>query len=184
MASEEISLEELLGSQTNATAQATIERVDGDDTRVMVSPYLDATGCACDLSITVPKAAIASLRKTDAVHHCCGQRLAVVEVEFANEAHADVFTQLSAKLAERATHSVSHSVGTPPIRWGEYGHHLRQPLYPWHHIRPYLSCQQCEDNRGECFKNCMYLTGNERAACIEYCQASYRFCEIDCSRDP
>jgi hypothetical protein len=94
MAGEELDLEELLNSQAKPKTQVTIERVENDESRVRVTPFLAGVGCLCHLALTVPKDAVSSLTSTENVHLCCGKSLTVVEANFVNETLADVFSQL------------------------------------------------------------------------------------------
>jgi hypothetical protein len=117
MAGEEISIDELLDKQSSSSAiRATVERIEGDDSRVTITPYIQGIGCLCNRSLSVPKAAVASIRTTDDVHTCCGKQLSVVEISFGDETLEDVFKQLGSNslLAPPQNPRVAEALGPYP----------------------------------------------------------------------
>ena len=82
---------------------ATIEATT-DPLLVKVTPWLNGD-CRCDASLTVPKAAIADVKATNDTHSCCGKRLIVGDVTFAdgNASLPHIFDQLLARRAPVAT---------------------------------------------------------------------------------
>ncbi|KUJ67122.1 hypothetical protein ACZ90_30225 [Streptomyces albus subsp. albus] len=107
MAEERVSVDALLERQDRVLA--TVEAVPGSDDRVRVTPLAPGSGCACELGIVIPKDEIGGLIVTDEVRNCCGKRLPVVEVDFANDTVALVFQQLGA-----AARRSSRSHGSAP----------------------------------------------------------------------
>jgi hypothetical protein len=101
MGRETISVDDLLARQGKLRAgiRATIKA--DTDGRVTVTPSAAGGSCGCAFKITVGKADIANVSPTEEVSDCCGEKLMVVEVAFANETVASVFQQLG----EAATRS-------------------------------------------------------------------------------
>jgi hypothetical protein len=101
MAGEPISFEELF-EQQNAASTAlrfAAQQIPDDSEHVKVTP-VDADGnCWCSSAIVIPVASVASLRSTDGMTVCCGKRLRVVEIEFADTALAAVIGQVHARAA-------------------------------------------------------------------------------------
>ena len=95
---EPINVDELLASQGSAASPltVTIDRVVGDDDRVRVTPFLSDSDCLCAKSLLVRKHSIASIASTGETHACCGRRLKVVDVTFADDILTEVFFQLLA----------------------------------------------------------------------------------------
>jgi hypothetical protein len=92
MVGETISFEELF-EQQNAASTAlrfAAQQIPGDSEHVKVTP-VDADGsCWCSSALVIPVASVASLRSTDDMTVCCGKRLRVVEIGFADTALAAV----------------------------------------------------------------------------------------------
>ena len=101
---ERISVDDLLARQSTLRPgiRATI-KADVDD-RVTVTPFVAGSTCGCAHKITVHKADIEYVTPTDDVGECCGEKLTVVEVAFANETVASIFRQLSEAAAESLKH--------------------------------------------------------------------------------
>jgi hypothetical protein len=94
----------------------TIEAVSDDDERVKVTPYVAEVGCLCSRALTVRKDVIESVTITDDVHVCCGKRLTVVEVAFADATLMDVFQQIATAVLQTMPPSPrrSHTAPLPP----------------------------------------------------------------------
>src|SRR5688572_18117399 len=107
-----ISVDDLLARQSSLRSgiRATI-KADVDD-RVTITPFVAGGACACALKITVSKADIKDVIPTDEVSECCGEKLIVVEVAFANETVASIFRQLT----ESAARSLKDRVARPMPR--------------------------------------------------------------------
>jgi hypothetical protein len=111
---EPITLDALLEGQEEAgSLLATVEPIPDDTSRVRVTPFVPERGCSCEQVITVAKDDIKALYTTDDVHWCCGKRLSVVEVEFANDSLADVFRQLGDSSRSRSVLVPYPNLGPP-----------------------------------------------------------------------
>lgn len=96
MSETEISIDDLLERQGRPLALlATIEALPNTEDRVKVTPFVPSVGCPCSRALDLDKSAIASLKKTDQEHVCCGKTLMVVEVALHDATLADVFRQLT-----------------------------------------------------------------------------------------
>ena len=96
MASERTSVDELLARQSEpAKLLVTVEAVESNETLVLVTPYVAGLGCQCSHALKVKKQAIEWLAATDEVHECCGKRLIVTEIGFADATLTDVVSQLA-----------------------------------------------------------------------------------------
>lgn len=94
MAREPISLDELLTRQDQANTLATVEAIPDRSDRVRITPFVAGPGCSCALGVTVPKDVLESVTMTGEAKDCCGKRLMVVEITFADPILSDVFQQL------------------------------------------------------------------------------------------
>ena len=98
MAKEKQSLNDFFESQAviDSVLLATVEPIKSTE-KVMVTPWQPLGGCLCDAALELPRTDIASVRRTDQSHSCCGQSKSVVEVEFSPTAQhwREVFKQLS-----------------------------------------------------------------------------------------
>ncbi|GGS72824.1 hypothetical protein GCM10010156_34650 [Planobispora rosea] len=107
MSGKRISIDDLLANQEQPQGiRATIEAVADQPGKVKVTPYLPGGGCQCAVSVVLPKEAIESLTTTDEDHWCCGKRLSVVQVNFADPTLADVVRQFTDPSRQRATGSL------------------------------------------------------------------------------
>lgn len=108
MSDKRFSIDELLSEQSNPSFQATIEKVEGKDDLVKVTPWTASAGCLCHLAINIPKASLDGATPTGDMHVCCGKSLKVVELHFGKE-HTitleDLFQQIHTKSVTRAQHS-------------------------------------------------------------------------------
>lgn len=92
------SVDEFLAANSAVSSLlATIEPTSDKDS-VRVTPWINGD-CACEASLVIPKSAIANLARTKDTHSCCGKRLAVAEVTFAeaSKAFISIFEQLLAR---------------------------------------------------------------------------------------
>ena len=89
-------LDEFLSAQSSGFT-ATIEPIPDKPKYVKVTPYREARGCGCESSIELPREAIRSVTGTGTFHFCCGKRLEVVVVEFAEDASVPVADLLKQK---------------------------------------------------------------------------------------
>lgn len=87
--SKTMNLDEFLSSQS-AGFRATVEAIPEKPTHVKVTPFRDDRGCGCASSFELPKEAIRSIIPTGKYHFCCGKRLEVAVVEFADNAFIPV----------------------------------------------------------------------------------------------
>lgn len=84
-------LDEFLADQGKlAGFTATLEPAPDRSTHVTVTPFRDDRGCGCASSFELPKEAIRSVTPTGNYHFCCGKRLQVAVVEFAEGASIPV----------------------------------------------------------------------------------------------
>lgn len=148
-----ISVDDLLARQGELRSgiRATI-KPEGED-RVTVSPVVAGGSCACPHKITVNKKDIADLVPTDDVSNCCGEKLIVVEVNFANETVADIFRQLSEAAAE--------SLKSRPIPAFSHG---RPPPPPWLRGDFVADFQACCD-----YCNSYPVSAEDQIRCLNRC---------------
>jgi hypothetical protein len=100
---DQITIDELLERQGQPGQMlVTIEALPDDDERVKVTPFVAEVGCLCSRALNVNKSAIESVTTTDEVHVCCGKRLMVVEVVFADATLADIFQQVADAVQQAA----------------------------------------------------------------------------------
>jgi len=85
----------------------TVEPIEGDDSHVKLTPWVEGVGCLCHFSMNIPKDSIESVEPTGDVHHCCGKQLRVVTVSFKKGAQLDLATVV-ADLVSKAS-SAEHS---------------------------------------------------------------------------
>lgn len=193
MATEQLTVEQLLQAQSQPVFRATIESIVGDATQVLVTPWVQGRGCLCQLALKIPKTAIQSLALTGESHVCCGKALQVVQVDFADQASmrlSEVFVQISAATA--------HQTAATPLT--ETGHPQR--TRPWegldaeglwasaaapnqrprpHPTPPPRPSQRCVEDYAEAYAQCVvtYMFGDEPhtgglQTCL--CNARNRFC--------
>jgi hypothetical protein len=105
-AAKRLSLDDFLKEQDKATNKVTIEPIADKQDSVKLTPYIGGKGCQCNLSISVPRAAIKLVEPTGEIHLCCGKTLRVVQVEFA-EGHSISYPEMLAQLSTRPL-SVHH----------------------------------------------------------------------------
>jgi hypothetical protein len=136
MPKERLSLDALLESQ--GAIRGSVESVPGSSDQVRVTPVQSGNGCACDRSIVIAKNEIEAVTVTDEVRDCCGKRLPVVEISFANETVASVFQQVHASAVHRRTPPPSpppgHFAAHPAVARRPYFGPTRPPTYgrnPW-----------------------------------------------------
>lgn len=90
-----MSVGDFLSTQAEASEAllATVERAGVD--QLKVTPWQPGRGCLCAYAFRLPESAIRALTPTGDVHACCGKRLSVVEVAFAesHKAVGDVVSQ-------------------------------------------------------------------------------------------
>lgn len=171
MSRERISIDALLSQQSGLRpgTRATV-KADSDD-RVKVTPVTDGEGCACSYAITVNKADIDAVTPTGDTHDCCGERLLVVEVAFANETVADIFRQLSEGSAKA---SQGQSLVTEARRKVLGGMRRRSQMgrraVPWLREDGY-ECDRCLDNYDACLETCYngYVSPEDQSRCIQRC---------------
>ena len=193
MATEQLTVEQLLEAQSRPAFRATIESVVGDGTQVLVTPWVQGRGCLCQLALKIPKTAIKSLALTGELQVCCGRSLEVVQVDFADQASmrlSEVYGQISAATAHQ-THA------TP---WPEPGYAQRPPAHEgltgagqwapaaFSNLRPRprptpppRPSQRCVEDYAEAYAQCVltYMFGDEPhtgglQTCL--CNAKNRFC--------
>ncbi len=116
-----IDLEELLAAETEVSTQVTIERIEGDEDSVRVTPYNRVGGCLCSAALRLPKSAIKSVRLTGETHYCCGKALKVVEPEFDETSGYGKINDILAQLAARtprptASISATSASSNRPLR--------------------------------------------------------------------
>lgn len=136
---------------------ATIEPV-ADKDHVRVTPWVNGD-CACDASLVIPKSAIASLTRTNDTHSCCGKRLSVAEVIFAegSKVFTTIFDQLLARrAADLGAFPLSESRGAEERRpkqscvddcWSEFRWCKNNCGYGF-------PCYTCKPFLSSCLQNC------------------------------
>ena len=95
-------LDEFLNAQS-AGFTATLEAVPDNPTHVKVTPHRDGGGCGCGSSFELPREMVRSVTGTGTFHFCCGKRLQIAVVEFAEDASIPV-----ADLMSRPAHGHAH----------------------------------------------------------------------------
>lgn len=83
---------------------AVLEVIPDRPDEVKVTPYRDEGGCGCSSSFALRKAMIRSVKPSGKFHLCCGKRLEVVEIEFAEDASIPV-TDLFRRAARPSEHA-------------------------------------------------------------------------------
>jgi hypothetical protein len=73
----------------------TVERVEGRDDVVKVTPLVASGGCGCEAALEIPKGDIEGVTPTGDRHFCCGKTLSVVNIQFKNPVWENVFGQLT-----------------------------------------------------------------------------------------
>ncbi|GAA4455836.1 hypothetical protein GCM10023170_049450 [Phytohabitans houttuyneae] len=117
MSGDRITVDDVLARQGSAEElRVTIEAVPEDEGRVKVTPFVPDVGCLCAYSLTIDKQVIESVTTTDEFHHCCGKRLMIVQVSFAENALADVFQQLGDSARRSARPAATRSLQTTTTR--------------------------------------------------------------------
>jgi hypothetical protein len=99
MAGEIISFAELFERQNAASVGllVTAQQIPDDSEHVRITPVDGDGNCRCASALVIPVASVASLRSTDDMAVCCGTRLRVVEIEFADPALAAIVGQVHAR---------------------------------------------------------------------------------------
>ncbi|HXY30531.1 MAG TPA: hypothetical protein VEI06_07455 [Gemmatimonadaceae bacterium] len=100
-------LDDFLKSQKSGFT-ATLEAIPDKPALVKVTPFREEHGCGCSSSIELSKEMIRSITPTGKFHFCCGKRLEVALVEFAENASVPV-----ADLMKRMERPVEHSHAAP-----------------------------------------------------------------------
>ena len=160
MAREPISLDELLTRQERAGTVCTIEAVPDKPDRVRITPFVSGPGCSCSHGMTVPKDVIESVTTTDDTKDCCGRKLTVVEVSYADPILNDVFRQLGeaarqtarvrpARRARRGRRNTETRGGTCAF---EYEHCVR-------------NCRRAYPLGGSAYRECLAVCQEELNAC-------------------
>lgn len=177
-----ISVDDLLSQQSGLQPgfRATV-KIDSDD-RVKVTPVTAGLGCACPYAVTVDKAAIEGVVPTGDTRDCCGERLLVVEVAFADETVADIFRQLSEASARSAKNQFQTTPVTPkslgrPSRRVTRGGLSRAGL----NNDPF-TCQECLDNYEDCLWSCYNSAGSpgDQFRCTGRCEEYLNRCWLRC----
>jgi hypothetical protein len=115
MAGEIISFDFLFEQQNTASTvlRFTAQQIPDDSEHVKVTPVDAAGNCWCPSALVIPVASVASLRSTDDMAVCCGRRLRVVEIEFADTALAAVVGQVHARAAATPAPGFPSAQGLP-----------------------------------------------------------------------
>jgi len=111
-----VKLDEFLKAQGSGLTAA-LEAVSERPTHVKVTPYREDGQCGCSSSFELPREMIRSLVPTGKYHFCCGKRLEVAVVEFAENASVPV-----ADLMKRIDRPSEHTHA--PLSHGSPGHNL------------------------------------------------------------
>ncbi|MEV0387742.1 hypothetical protein [Nonomuraea sp. NPDC050643] len=148
MAREPISLDDLLTRQDRAGTLSTVEAVPDRPDRVKVTPFVSGLGCSCSLGVTVPKDALESITTTEDTKECCGKRLMVVEVSFADPALSEVFRQLG--------HAVGKAARQPDVRGGTCA---------FEHKHCVQNCRRAYPLGGSAYLRCLDVCQEELNAC-------------------
>ena len=123
--SEPVGLDEFLSDQGKlAGFTATLEPVPDKPRHVKVTPFREDRGCGCSSSFELPKEAIRSVTPTGSYHFCCGKRLQVAVVEFAEGASIPV-----ADLVEQMNRPSEHRQAAPRAG-GQRGANPPWPPHP------------------------------------------------------
>ncbi len=116
--------DEFLTEQEKGVFLATIEPIENDDKRVKVTPWRAGHGCLCQLSIVIPKEAIANVTPTGDRHPCCNKVLRVVEITF-KEGSTMSLDEVFKNLLAGAQHI--HPEAARPFEYGEERPALSSP---------------------------------------------------------
>lgn len=116
--SDPMKLDEFLSSQSSRSEAftATVEPIKDNTAEVKITPFQEGRGCGCSSSFTLKKEMIRSVAPTGNFHRCCGKRLEIVEIEFAENASVPV-----ADLMKRAAQSRSEAHAATPHEGIPYG---------------------------------------------------------------
>jgi hypothetical protein len=152
-----LSAKDFLGQQRSVENAflATVETGATED-RVKVTPWREEAGCLCSLAFELPLSAISSVTPTKHQHACCGKKLTIVEVEFANSHHAaaDIVSQQVTASGTRQEHSHSRS----SQRW------LEAHRYAGQRDAGYVARPAAEG----CYSTCLKYT-RDPVHCRNYC---------------
>jgi hypothetical protein len=85
-----MTLDELFATQNKPALIVTLEPIEGDDSHVKLTPWVQGVGCLCHLAVNIPKNSIETVEPTGDVHRCCGKQLRVVTVSFKKGATLDL----------------------------------------------------------------------------------------------
>jgi hypothetical protein len=163
MDKQKISIDDLLARQSSLRPDLRVTIKPDNDGRVSVTPAVAGGECGCAFKITVNKEDIENVTPTDDVSDCCGEKLIVVEIAFANETVADIFRQLSETAAK--------SKKNRPIP-SPHGRHTSPT--PWLRGDPY----QCWANYQACDESCGWSPGSQQdwQLCRDRCRQYYWDC--------
>lgn len=112
-----MTLDELFAAQSKSALVVTLEPIDGDDSHVKLTPWVQGVGCLCHLAVNVSKDSIETVEPTGDVHNCCGKQLRVVTVAFKKGATLDletVIADLVSKASRRAAGRVDPLISSLP----------------------------------------------------------------------
>jgi hypothetical protein len=149
--SESMGLDEFLSGQGKlAGFTATLEAVPDKSTHVNVTPFHHDRGCGCASSFELPKEAIRSVTPTGDYHFCCGKRLQVVVVEFAEDASipvADLVEQMHSPPGQlRGAPTAGGPGASDPATWSARRGGSRPSRLIGHWPIPFTDCYvQCID---------------------------------------
>jgi hypothetical protein len=160
-------LDELLDEQDRHALTVTLERSPRGEEYVHVTPFAAGRGCSCQLALDLKRGLISSTVRTGETRICCGKRLAVVEIEIADETVKDLFTQLAASslTSGGAGAMSSQSLGLP--HWASAGMSSRGGVRDSLSIPPVRDC----DAR---YSDCMNYAQDDFDMCM--CENQYRRC--------
>lgn len=178
MSGAELDLDELFAAQRASARTATLEEVADDANAVKVTPYVTGHGCACDQAITIPRTELTSIIDTGETHFCCGHRLLVVKVSFANDTVSQIFDQAMQK-ASHVGHSAENAMGrsTAPTYGAQYA---RWPRFPNQRFSaPIVQVQSCTEQCQFALAACLSTATSDFDACM--CRNSWRLCQGSCT---
>jgi hypothetical protein len=159
-------LDELLDEQDRHALTVTLERSSRGEDYVHVTPFAAGTGCSCQLALDLKRDLISSIVRTGETHICCGKRLAVVQVEIADETIKDLVTQVAASSLGGGS---AGAMPSPPIglpHWASAGTSRGG-------VRDSLSVQPVRDCEAR-YSDCMNYAQDDFDICM--CENQYRRC--------
>lgn len=194
MAKEQISVDDLLASQSKARFNATVEAIEGEPDLVKITPWTATAGCLCHLSMNILKASLMGVTPTENTHLCCGKMLKVVELNFKKGESIkleDVFGQLSASARDASSvaggASPQYGPGQgpkgdpPPWGWGPppWWPYPWGPTFPHPFSRFAHATDYAEPDVVTCFSaysSCTRACGRS-PSCLAGCLEQYMHCE-------